>query len=157
MTLFGIGVPDSIIKVDRTSTLIYPHIGWKPMFPALHVGRKDYYDLLESVEIVLHPDQKLRKLVSGHEILSWLKATDSFSLTGGFCLTLHDAEQVEEKGVDFFRQNFGGKKLCYWGSAGILNGRQGVPYQCYRGGLVTDWRWLDDNFSLFEPGLRFKA
>ena len=142
---------DSIIRVDRSIRPSYPDWMKEVMHPELENSGPAEYDIL-AVEQWLHDGQKDGKWIEGNKIYSHLKETNTLKT----CLGLRDLEEIQKKGIAFFRKHFKGKAVFGW--AGIVRSRDGdlsVPY-LYEGGgkVVLSWYWAGSRWGSSSPALR---
>ena len=144
-------VIDPIIRVDRSVRPSYPEWTKTVMHPELEVTGPAEYDI-NKVEQWLLDSQKEGGLTRGTTIHNHLKDTKMLKI----CLGLRDLEEIQKKGVTFFRKYFKGKAVFAW--QGVVlnrNGRLFVPYLCESGDeVVLVWDWLDDDFDGDDPALR---
>lgn len=144
-------VIDPVIRVDRSVRPSYPRWVTTAVHPNLENAGPPEYDITKT-EQWLHDCQKDGKCMSGDKIYVHLKETSDLKNHG----TLRDLEEIQKKGVAFFRKHFAGKAVFAWGSVvrhrdGLLN----VPYLFEDGGeVVLPWRWLDNDWDSSCPGLR---
>lgn len=148
---------DTIIRVDRTVRLVYPDwMNWmkEVMHPELEAVGPTEYDL-SKVELYLHDKQKNGGYIVGTSLYEHLKETDSLK----DCLTLHDALEIQKKGIKVFRKLFGNKAVFCWKS--VVRHRLGhlfVPYVYVDGdGVVVDWVWLGGVWFDSNPSARFAS
>lgn len=142
---------DSIIRVDRSIRPSYPDWMKEVMHPELENSGPAEYDIL-AVEQWLHDGQKDGKWIEGNKIYSHLKETNTLKT----CLGLRDLEEIQKKGIAFFRKHFKGKAVFGW--AGIVRNRNGnLSVPClYEGGakVVLNWHWTDSPWRSSNPALR---
>lgn len=144
-------IVDPIIRVDRSIRPVYPDWVKTVMHPELENTGPAEYDG-SKLDQWLHPDQK--NFVQGNAIYDYLN--DKNLLSG--CLGLRDLEEIQKKGIAFFRQNFQGKAVFAWKS--VVRRRGGnlnVPYLCGFGGVVVHWYWLGNDWYAGDPALRFAS
>lgn len=145
---------DTIIRVDRSIRPVYPDWARVVMHPELEVVGPAEYDLTK-VELWLHDDQKNGKWMGGVHIYEYLKETDGLKN----CLGLHDAVEIQKKGIALFRKLFGHKVVFCWKS--VVRDRDGslnVPYVGGRGGnVMVDWGWLGSDWDGNHPAARFAS
>ena len=143
-------VIDPIIRVDRSVRPSYPDWVKTVMHPELENTGPSEYDV--SKDEWLHDGQKEGKRIEGNKIYTHLK--ESGDLPNHY--TLRDLEEIQKKGITFFRKYFAGKAVFAWGS--VVRDRDGhlyVPYLYERGGrVVLGWFWLDCDWRSSGPGLR---
>lgn len=142
-------VLDPIVHVDRSVRPSYPNWVATVMHPELENVGPGEYDITKA-EKWLHHGQG--KWIEGNKIYAYLKETGDFKNH----YTLRDLEEIQERGIAFFRKYFAGKAVFAWGS--VVRDRHGglsVPY-LYEidGGVVLDWRYLDCDGDSGNPGLR---
>ena len=144
---------DTIIRVDRSVRSVYPEWVKKVMHPVLEGTGPAEYDLAK-VEQWFHDEQK-KGVVVGNRIYEHLKSNKMLDS----CLGLRDLEEIQKKGVTFFRKPFKGKAVFAWKS--VVLGRGGnLSVPCLvglGGGVVLDWYWLDHDWSDDRPVLRFAS
>ena len=146
-------VIDSIIRVDRTSTLVYPDWVSKVLYPELENTGPAEYDGTRLGHFLL-PDQ-VNGVVTGNQIHEHLKQNNMLES----CLGLRDLLMIKEKGIAFFRANFKGKAAFGWRS--VVRRRDGsldVPCLIEGGdAVVVCWGWLDRDWYADDPALRFAS
>jgi hypothetical protein len=146
-------VMDPIIRVDRSIRPSYPDWMKEVMHQELENVGPAEYDITK-VEQWLHDGQKDGKWIKGKEIYARLKDTDTLKT----CLGLRDLEEIQRKGIAFFRKHFKGKAVFGW--SGVVRGRDGrlkVPYLdlgdgCNR--VELNWDYLVGDWISNCPGLR---
>ncbi len=147
-------VIDPIIRVDRSVRHSYPDWVKEVMHPELEDTGLCEYDI-SIVQQWLHEGQKDGKWIVGNQIYTHLKNTGMLKS----CLGLRDLEEIQKKGITFFRKHFKGKAVFGW--AGIVRHRYGrlrVPYLYEDDGkVVLDWDWVDDDWCSLSPALRFAS
>lgn len=145
---------DTIIRVDRSVRPVYPDWAKVVMHPELEAVGPAEYDLAK-VELYLHDEQKDGKWMKGTKLYDHLKETDSLKN----CLGLHDALEIQKKGIKVFRKLFGGKAVFCWKS--VVRSRDGdlfVPCVCVGGSLVVvSWDWLGHGWYDVDPAARFAS
>lgn len=147
-------VIDPIIRVDRSIRPSYPEWVKTVMHPELENTGPAEYDITKT-EQWLHDGQKDGKWIEGNKIYAHLKETGDLKNHATLC----DHEEIQKKGIAFFRKHFAGKAVFAWGSVvrdgdGFLH----VSYLCEDGdGVVLRWRWLDDSWVGSRPGLRLAS
>jgi hypothetical protein len=143
-------VIDPIIGVDRSVRPSYPDWVATVMHPELEDAGPSVYDVTKT-EQWLHDDQKT-DVTTGSEIYAQLKNTGDLKNHA----TLRDLEEIQKKGIIFFRKYFAGKAVFAWGS--VVRNRRGnldVPYLCEGGDeVVLNWGWLSLVWRGVDPGLR---
>jgi len=146
-------VIDTIIRVDRSIRPSYPDWVKTVMHPELEPTGPAEYDI-SKVEQWLHDGQKDGKWTSGNNVYDKLKEKDMKLLKG--CLGLRDLEEIQKKGIAFFRKYFKGKAVFGW--SGIVlnqNGDLVVPYLCELGDkAVLYWNWVVNVWYSLSPALR---
>ncbi len=142
---------DPIIRVDRSVRPSYPDWVMTVMHPELENAGPSEYDVSKD-EQWLHDDQKGGKWTTGNNIYVHLKETGDLKNH----YTLRDLEEIQKKGIAFFRKYLAGKAVFAWGSVvRDRNGNLSVPYLCEGGGsVVLCWYWLGCGWRSFSPGLR---
>lgn len=147
-------VLDTIVRVDRTVSPVYPDWMKKMMHPKLEATGPAEYDLA-TVQLWLHDGQKGGNWVKGQAIYDHLKSNDM--LEG--CLGLADGLAIQQKGIEVFRKFFAGKAVFLWKS--VVQSRDGllrVPYLFEDGGeVVVYWLWLGDAWLGHYPAARFAS
>lgn len=146
--------PDSIIRVNRSVRPSYPDWAKTVMHPELEPTGPAEYDI-EKVEQWLHDGQKDGKWIEGNKIYAHLKETDTLKT----CLGLRDLEEIQKKGIAFFRKYFQGKAVFGWKS--VVRNRYGilfVPCLCEDDDeVVVRWSWLARGWDGRSPALRFAS
>ena len=145
---------DTIIRVDRSIRPVYP--GWVKtvQHPDLEPLGPAEFDA-SRLELWLHEGQSDNKYTKGHKIYEHLKEKKILE----DCLGLRDLEEIQKKGLAFFRKFFKGKTVFGWKSV-VLDryGSLRVPYLCGSGDkVVLDWRWLGSGWGGNNPALRFAS
>ena len=144
-------VIDPIVRVDRSIRPTYPDWVKTVIHPELEPLGPAEYDITK-VEQWLHDGQKDGGYVEGNKIYAHLKETDTLKT----CLGLRDLEEIQKKGIVFFRKNFAGKAVFGW--SGVVrdrDGNLGVPYLYEDGGrVILYWDWLDHDWGGDIPALR---
>lgn len=142
---------DSIIRVNLSIRPSYPDWMKEVMHPELEAVGPSEYDGAK-LEQWLHDGQKDGKWIEGNKIYAHLKKTDTLKT----CLGLRDLEEIQKKGIAYFRKHFAGKAVFGWSS--VVRSRDGyidVPYLYGHGGkVVLDWHWLDRIWHSSDPALR---
>ncbi len=135
---------DPIIRVDRSIRPSYPDWMQKVMHPELESVGPAEYDI-SSIEQWLHDGQKDGKCIEGNKIYNHLKKTDTLKT----CLGLRDLEEIQKKGIAFFRKHFKGKEVFGWAGIGLeRDGNLLVPSLYERGDeVILRWRWTDPAFG----------
>lgn len=144
-------VIDPIIRVDRSTRPSYPDWVKTVMHPELENTGPAEYDITKT-EMWLHDGQKDGKWIEGNKIYAHLKDTGDLKNHCG----LRDLEEIQKKGIVFFRKHFKGKAVFAW--QGVVRYRDGdlyVPYLCENGDkVVLSWYWLGHDWFSNYPGLR---
>ncbi len=144
---------DPMIRADCSVRPSYPDWVKTVMHPELeNAGPAEYS--AESIEQWLHDGQKDGKWTTGNNVYAKLQEKDNELLKT--CLGLRDLEEIQKKGIAFFRKYFAGKAVFGW--SGVVRSRFGdlvVPFLCEGGGeVVLRWRWLGVVWSGRGPALR---
>ncbi len=140
-----------IIRVDRSIRPSYPDWVEKVTHLELEDVGPAEYDITKT-EQWLHDGQKDGKWIEGKKIYAHLKETGDLKNH----YTLRDLEEIQKKGIVFFRNYFAGKAVFGWGS--VVRHRDGdlsAPY-LYEDGdkVVLHWFYLGYGWSSNYPGLR---
>ncbi|KKR45161.1 MAG: hypothetical protein UT80_C0042G0013 [Parcubacteria group bacterium GW2011_GWC1_40_13] len=145
---------DNIIRVDRSVRPSYPYWIKTVIHPELEKIGPSKYDI-SLVKQWLHKDQKNGRCIRGNKIYTHFKVTDTLKT----CLGLRDLEEIQKKGIVFFREHFQCKAVFGWKS--VLwdsNGNLNVPYLHEDGGsVVIRWKWLDSDWNDGNPALRIAS
>ena len=145
---------DTTIRVDRSIPPIYPDWKMEVMHSELEALGPAEYDIVK-VELWLHDGQKSGKSDKGTVIYQYLKDTGMLKT----CFGLRDLEEIQKKGIAFFRKHFQGKAIFAW--KGVVRNRYGrlhVPCLYGRGGkVVLCWDWLGDAWVGRHPALRLAS
>jgi hypothetical protein len=142
---------DTIIRVDRSIQPIYPD-RMSVLHPELEqTGPLEYY--LVSVVLWLHEGQKNGNNWSStiYEYLKEKKMLES-------CLSLHDGEEIQKKGIAVFRRFFQGKKVILWKSIVKYRGDHYVPYLAEDRDAEVVLAWMQLEHTCFDskrPALLF--
>ena len=141
-----------LVSVDRAIRPIYPDWVKEVLHPELENSGPAEYDVGQ-LEQWLHDGQKNGGWVKGQVIYDHLKATDTLK----DCASLRDLEEIQKKGVSFFREHFQGKVVYGWKSVvRRAGGYLFVPFLCEDGGEVMQcWYWLGDDWLGSYPALCF--
>jgi hypothetical protein len=151
--------PNSIIKIDRWQTLIYPvypDFVIKPLHPDLENKGPKQIDLdprVKQVEQWLHPDQE-NGWVKGQIIYDHQISTGELEI----CFGLRELLAIQARGPNFFRCYFKGKSVFGWKGVVLDSvGRRHVPCLFIEDGreVRLSWRWLEGHWSSYTPALRF--
>ncbi|MCA9364270.1 MAG: hypothetical protein KC736_00005 [Candidatus Moranbacteria bacterium] len=145
---------DTFIHVDRSIRLVYPD--WVKTVMHLeieHTGPVEYD--LTSVALWLHDSQKNGRFMEGNKLYEYLKEEKMLES----CLSLHDGEEIQKKGIAVFRKFFQGNVVFLWKS--VVQSRRGllsVP-SLYEsdGKVVMDWHWFGNDWNDDNPALRFAS
>jgi len=146
-------VIDPVIRVDRSVKPIYPDWVKEVLHPELeNIGPAEYD--ASSIDQWLHDDQKNGNWTTGNNVYAKLKEKDCKLLKT--CLGLRDLEEIQKKGITFFRKHFKGKAVLGWASVGEnRDGNLFVPYLCEFGDeVVLRWSWLGIDWDDFGLALR---
>lgn len=142
---------DPIIHVDRSVCPSYPNWVQTVMHPELENTGPAEYDITK-VKQWLHDSQEGGEWIKGDKIYVHLKETDDLKNHLG----LRDLEEIQKKGIAFFRKYFNRKAVFGWSS--VVRDRDGhlhVPYLYeYGGGVLLYWYWLGRGWRGYYPGLR---
>jgi len=143
---------DTIIRVRRDVPLVLPESFERQetrYHRAHHVGPEAYN--VRELEQCFHPAQYEGGTIVGHAVYTYLACHGLFSR----CLSLHDLEAIQEKGVLFFRRHFGKPVLAWQTRAldggryprvpGLLEGRE------KDGVLAIKWRHLNQYIGHNTP------
>lgn len=147
-------VPDTIICVDRSIRLFYPDWMKAVMHLELETVGPVEYDLAK-VELYLHNKQKDGKRMQGTQLYDHLKDTGSLKS----CLGLHDALEIQKKGLVVFRKLFGVKAVYCWKSV-VRDCEGNLRVPCVCGGsdkVVLLWGWLCNDWHDGSPAARFPS
>ena len=130
---------DSMVCVDLTVPPLYPRWMHKVMHPELEATSREKFDptILKRWS---HPGQK-NGLVDGHIIYKHLEDTGMLA----DCLSLRELEEIQKKGIEFFRKRWRREAIFGWKSV-IENkdGEQSAPCLVGKNGeVVFVWHWLD--------------
>lgn len=142
---------DAIIRVDRSVRPSYPNWMKEVVHPELEsIGPREY-NISEIVQW-LHDDQK-SGFVSGDMIYRHLDHVDGLK----DCLGLRDLEEIQKKGIAFFRKYFKDKTVCGW--SGVLRNRVGLLFvPCLRecdDEVVFGWCCTNGDWNVYLRTLRF--
>ncbi len=146
-------VVDQMIYVDRSIRPAYPDWVQEVLYPELEATGPSEFDA-GKLEQWLHGDQK-HGVVVGNVIHEYHKEHDMLKDDLG----LRDLEEIQKKGIDFFRKYFQGKAVFGWKSVvRVRGGRLGVPCLYEGSGRVClCWRWLGYAWGDYYPALRFAS
>lgn len=144
---------DTMIRVDRSIRPVYPDWVKVVMHPELEAVGPAEYDLAK-VELCLHDEQKDGKWMKGTKLYSYLKETDRLKN----CLGLHDALEIQKKGIKVFRKLFEGKVVCWKSVVRDRVGHLHVPCVYFDGDeVVVCWLWLGRDWHDDRPVARFAS
>ncbi len=149
-------VIDSTIRVTRSKKSTYPDWVRKILHPELENVGPAQYDV-SSINEWFHDGQKNGQWTYGSNVYAKLKENDCELLKT--CLGLRDLEEIQKKGIAFFRKYLKSKTVFGWASVvqdrvGRLD-RLGVPYLCECGDeVVLRWLWLGNRWDGNCPALR---
>ena len=107
------------------------------------------------VSLWLHDEQKDGGWIEGHKLYEHLKSNNMLES----CLGLRDLEEIQRRGIEFFRQHFKGKAVFGWKSA-VRDSDGNLNAPCLYEGVgrvVLDWVWLSNGWSDCSPALRLKS
>jgi len=141
------------VYVDHSIRPIYPDWVKEVLYPELESTGPSEFDA-GKLEQWLHEEQKTG-YVTGKTIHQYLKDNDMIK----DCLGLRDLEEIQKKGITFFRKYFKGKYVFGWKA--VVRDRDGhlrVPCLYESDGVVSlNWRWLGSDWSSFYPALRLAS
>lgn len=143
----------SFVLVDRTILPKYPDWVKEVLYPELESVGPAEFDA-GKLELWLHDRQK-NGMVTGNVIHSYLKNHDMLKE----CLGLRDLEEIQKKGIFFFRKHFKGKCVFGWKSV-ILDRHDILCSPCLYeevGNVCFFWCWLINNRGSDNPALRFAS
>lgn len=141
---------DPMIHVDRSVRPTYP--SWVKAVMHLELedtGPTEYS--VETVQLWLHDDQESQD-INGTKIYSKLTADGLDN-----CLGLRDLEEIQKRGITFFRKHFRGKLIVGWRSV-VQNSVGSLSAPClYEGGgkVILGWDAVDGLFNSSDPAARF--
>ncbi len=144
-------VIDPIVRVDRSVKPTYPEWGKDIPYSELEATGLAQFDA-SRVDLWLHPNQKTGAM-DGDLIYNYLNMTGII----GRCAGLRDLEEIQKRGINFFRKFFKGKVLLGWRSAFCRSsGTLHVPSLFEDIGRVkVGWYWNDFALDHSCPALRF--
>ena len=147
-------VLDTLIRVDRSSRLVYPYQVVTVMHPELEPTGPAEYDLA-TIDPWLHDGQKNGRYMESNKLYEYLKEQKMLES----CLSLRDGEEIQKKGIAVFRKFFQGKSAFLWKSVvQIRNGNLSVPFLIEGDGVMMGWHWLANNrWHGNFPTLRFAS
>jgi hypothetical protein len=143
---------DPVIQVDRSIKPTYPDWVGKVMDVELESTGPAEYDLDTDVIVWPH-DQQESDEPTGQTIYNYLKKSGLLVS----CLSLRDAEEIQKKGVDVFRELFGSDTLYFWKSVVKQRNSQAlwVPGLSLADEVILDWRKIDDKWHVDDLAARF--
>ena len=104
-------------------------------------------------ELWLHPAQK-NGSIDGNTLYKYLKENNLLD----DCATSKDLEDIQKKGIKFFRNHFGDNFVYAWKSVRRRNGYLYVPCLYELGDeVVLGWRWLALGWHSHDPALRLAS
>jgi hypothetical protein len=144
---------DTIIRVNRSVSPVYPEWTRKVMHKDLELSGPGEYDI-SIVQEWRHSDQD-NGVVKGDVIYKHLKNNDMIKDQLG----LADLLAIQAKGIAFFRKYFTGKAVFGWKSVvRASNDNLRVPDLIEDGGeVLLPWRWLGRGWDSCRPALRFAS
>ncbi len=149
--------------IDRGGSFIYIDYCISPSFPKDFVswaypklqsrlGSTEYY--IGDLEQWRHPSQESSNYVTGDVVLKYLE--DNGMLES--CCGVRDLEEIQKKGIAFFRKYFAGQEVMGWKSVAIdKDGHRSVPYLYeyeHDGKVQIAWSALDYEWHAILPALR---
>ncbi len=139
------------IHVDRTIRPVYPDWMKEVIYLHLEASGPEWFDV-STLEQWLHPNQ-ISGTIIGNVIHEHMKENNM--LYG--CIGLRDLEEIQKKGITFFRKHFQGKAVFALKSVVRLSlGSLYCPGLVeVDGGVVLRWGWWGDDFRSSDPMLRF--
>lgn len=145
---------DTIIRVDRSVRPTYPEWMKDVLHPELEAVGPTEFEIAR-VEQWLHDDQKGGNYVRGQVIYDHLKSYNMLES----CFGLRDLEEIQKKGIAFFRKYFESRVVFGWRS--VVRNRIGdllAPYLLESDGeVVLGWSWLDNRWYGRDPALRLAS
>ena len=143
-----------MIFVDRTILPKYPDWVDKLEYPELESTGPTEFDA-GKLQLWLHDDQKYL-CVNCEVVHSYLK--EHYMIKN--CLGSRDLEEIQKKGIAFFRKHF--KENYVFGWKSVVRGRNGnlyVPYLCVYvdGEVCLRWYWLGNDWDSDYPALLFAS
>lgn len=141
------------IAVDRTIRPLYPEWVKEVIYLELEVAGPESYDV-GTLTQWLHDNQKTG-VVTGNVIHEHLKNNNMLES----CVGLRDLEEIQKKGINFFRRYFQGKAVFGWKSVvRDSGGSLSVPYLIEVGSeVLLGWSWIGNDWSSDDPALRFAS
>ncbi|MES3031525.1 MAG: hypothetical protein V4697_03910 [Patescibacteria group bacterium] len=143
---------DPIVRVDRSVRPSYPDWAEEVIHLDLETLGSTEYEI-SAVEQWFHDGQKDEKWIGGDKIYHYLKKTGTLKT----CLGLRDLEEIQKKGLAFFRKYFDGKTVYAWkGIVRRLPNHLHIPCLHERDGVVfISWNYIGDVWNDEDPALRF--
>lgn len=142
-----------VVHVDRSIRPVYPNWVDKVMHPELESTGPVEYDIASAVSLWLHDKQK-KGLTTGKVIFDHLKKNNMIESCGN----LQDALAIQELGIAAFKKAFGNKVVYFWKSV-VRDRYDGYLYvPCLYvsdGEVVLFWNWLDIDWDVNGPAVRF--
>lgn len=144
-------IVDPIIRVDYSVKPSYPDWMEEVFHPDLESNGLAEYNI-NDVDLWLHDGQERGKWIEGSKINAYLTETGELKNHLG----TRDLEEIQKKGIAFFREHF--KEKVVFGWKGVVRSRSGnlrVPF-LYENGVevVLRWHFLDCDWRSNNPGLR---
>ncbi len=145
----------SMISVDYTTKPTLPSWfdGWTHKEPQTGRGQYD----VSTLKHWLHPRQE-RGVLRGGQILRYLE--DNGLLNN--CLGIRDLEEIQRKGINFFREHFVGKKAFGWKSVALAHGKSYRDDYRYvpllvgqKSRVALRWCWIRVYMNASDIALRF--
>lgn len=138
----------NLVRVDRTVSANYPDWMAGLEHPELESIGPAEFDA-GKLRLLLHCRQQTNCGVVGNLIYEYLRDGDMIK----DCLSLRDLEEIQKKGITFFRKHFKGKFVPGWKSVVRMNNnRLGVPYLYEDGNQVClGWNWLANRWNARSP------
>jgi hypothetical protein len=139
----------NLIFVDRTILPKYPDWITEVIYPELQSTGPAELDA-GKLKLWLHEKQKNGR-IKGNDLQQYLEDRDMLK----DCLGLRDLEEIQKKGISFFREYFKGK--CIFGWKSVVRSRDGdLHAPClyeYVGGVCLYWGWLGGGWGSGGPAL----
>jgi len=146
---------DPIIRVDHSVKPSYPDWVKEALHPDLEAQGPAEYDVAK-IDQWLHDGQKDGKWISGNKIYAHLLGTPEKPGDLASHLGTRDLEEIQKKGIAFFRKFFKGKYVFAW--KGVVRNHDGhlnVPCLCEDDGKVVQyWLFLGHGWHGRNPGPR---
>lgn len=149
-----VDVVGDIIRVNRSIRPAYPDWVDKAMHPELEAKGPRKFDA-GKLEQWLHDSQKNGGVCKGKLIYEHLISNNMLES----CAGLRDLEEIQKRGIDFFRKHFAGKAVFGWKSV-VLDRRGFLNVPCLiedDGQVVLHWYWLGRDGDDASPALRFAS